>query len=146
MFLDFSNRFGFVHLTRSPHYPQGNGEAEQAVQIIKNLFKKASDPYIALLNYRSTPLQHDKSPAGLFMNRKLRTRIPTISAKYTFCLYNTEKYKSIDAKIKERQKINFDKRHRAKERSFFVEEQLVWVNTPKTTQAKEVKFNLQGQF
>ena len=138
-FLDFSNRFGFVYLTSSPHYPQGNGEAERAGQTIKNLLKKASDPYIALLNYRSTPLQHGKNPAELFMNKKLRTRISTISAKYTFCHYNTEKYKSIDTKIKERQKMNFDQPHRVKEHSFFVEEQLVWVNTPKTTQAKVVK-------
>ena len=123
VFLDFSNRFGFVHLTSSPHYTQGNREAERAIQTIKNLSKKASDPYIALLNYRSTPLQHGKSPAELFMNRKLHTRIPTISAKYTFCQHNAKKYKSIDAKIKERQKMDFDKQHQAKERSPFVEEQ-----------------------
>ena len=61
VFLDFSNRFGFVHLTSSPHHPQGNGETERAVQTIKNLFK-----YIALLNYRST-LQHGKSPAELWI-------------------------------------------------------------------------------
>ena len=73
------------------------------------------------------------------MNGKLQTRIPTISTQYTFCHYNVEKYKSINAKIKERQKTNFDKRHRAKERSSFVEEQPVWVNTPKTTQAKSSK-------
>ena len=101
MFLDFSNRFDFVHLIGSPHYPQGNGEAERAVQTIKNLLKEASDPYIALLNYRRTPLQHGKSPAELFMNRKFRARIPTITAKYTFCQQNAKKYKSVDAKIKE---------------------------------------------
>ena len=103
VFLDFSNRFGFVHLTSSPHYPQGNGEAERAVQTIKNLIKKASDPYIALLNYRSIPLQHDKSPAELFMNRKLQTRIPTISAKYTFRQHNAKKYKS-KIKLKKKDK------------------------------------------
>ena len=32
------------------------------------------------------------------------------------------KYTSIGAKIKDRQKMNFDKRHRPKERSSFVEE------------------------
>ena len=73
------------------------------------------------------------------MNRKLRTRIPTISAKYTFCQHNAKKYKSIDAKIKERQKMNFDKRHRAKDRSSFVKKLPVWVNAPKTTQRKIVK-------
>ena len=133
-FLDFSNRFGFVHLTSSPHHTQGNGKAERAVQTIKNLLKKASDSYIALLNYRSTPLQYGKSPAELFMKRKLRTQIPTISAKYRFCLYNAEKYKSIDAKIKERQK-----KKRISTSVIELEEQPVWVNILKTTQAKVEK-------
>ena len=101
--------------------------------------KKASDPYIALLNSLSTPLRHSKSLVELFMNRKLRTRIPAISEKYTFCQYNDKKYKSTDAKIKERQKVDFDKRHRAKECSSFVEEQPVWVNTSKTSQGNIVK-------
>ena len=35
--------------------------------------------------------------------------------------------------------MDFDKRRRAKERSSFVEEQTVWVNTPKTTVGKIVK-------
>ena len=35
--------------------------------------------------------------------------------------------------------MDFDKQHRAKERSSFVEEQPVWVNTPKTTQGKIIK-------
>ena len=35
--------------------------------------------------------------------------------------------------------MDFDKWHRAKERSSFVEEQPVWVNTPKSTQGKIVK-------
>ena len=99
------------------------------MQTIKNLFKKASDPYIALLNYRSTPLQHGKSPAELLMNRKLRNRIPTIPQQNVFCQHNVEQHKNADTKLKARQKVNFDKRHQARERTSFIEGQPVWLKT-----------------
>ena len=76
-FLKFAMNYNFTHITSSPHHPQGNGEAERAVQTIKILLKKAQDPYIALLNYRTTPLQHGSSPSELLMSRKLRSRVPT---------------------------------------------------------------------
>lgn len=70
--------FGFLHLTSSFHHPQGNEEAEHAVQTVKNQLKKASDPYVVLLNYSSTPLQYSKSYAEIMMNRKLRMWIFSI--------------------------------------------------------------------
>ncbi|KAK7939091.1 hypothetical protein WMY93_002417 [Mugilogobius chulae] len=82
-FKDFAENYGFEHTTSSPLYPQSNGLAEKAVQIVKRLFKKAtetcSDPYLALLNYRTSPLENGKSPAELLMNRELRTRLPSAS-------------------------------------------------------------------
>ena len=77
-FTDFSKSYGFVHTTSSPRFPQTNGEAEGAVQTIKNLLKKAQDPYKGLLNYRNTPLDGITfSPAQLLMDRRLKSSQPT---------------------------------------------------------------------
>ncbi len=97
-FRDFAKAYEFEHVTSSPYYPQSNGMAEKGVQIAKRLLQKAmdtqSDPCLALLSYRTTPLDCGQSPAELLMNRKLRTRLPTVSAhKDTFVPSNKSKQK-----------------------------------------------------
>ena len=83
-FRDFSEQYQFEHVTSSPHFPRSNGKAEKTVQIAKNLLKKAkregSDPYLAILNYRNTPIDGlDASPAQMLMHRRTRTTLPTAS-------------------------------------------------------------------
>ena len=39
-FAAFARRWGFDHITSSPHYPQSNGKAENAVKTVKRLFTK----------------------------------------------------------------------------------------------------------
>merc|ERR1712240_210912 len=80
-FARVSDYWGCKHETSSPHHQSGNGKAERAVQTIKNLMKKEEDPFLALLNYRSTPLECGKSPAELMMNRQIRNRIPLFQRK-----------------------------------------------------------------
>ena len=129
-FAKFSDYWGFKHDSSSPHHQSGNGEAERAVQTIKNLLKKEEDPYLALLNYRSTPLESGKSPAELMLNRKIRNRIP---------LFRREKkdqtFRKRDKQAKMRQKRNFDQRHRVKKLPSLKPGQPVWIKTPKTTEA-----------
>ena len=40
-FMSFASSYGFHHLMSSPKFPQSNGQAERAVQTIKNLLKKS---------------------------------------------------------------------------------------------------------
>ena len=73
----FASSYGFSHDTSSPHYPQSNGQAERTVQTVKRLLKKAEDPFLALLIYRSTPLSWcGLSPAELLMGRRVRANLP----------------------------------------------------------------------
>ena len=44
---------------------------ELYVYTIKDLLNKSDDPYLAILAYRSTPLENGYSPAELLMGRKL---------------------------------------------------------------------------
>ena len=79
-FTDFATTWGFKHTVTSPKHSQSNGLAERSVQTVKSMLKKAKaskqDPYIALLQYRNSPVTSKYSPAQLLMNRNLRTKLP----------------------------------------------------------------------
>ena len=113
-FAKFAEDYGFTHILTSPRYPQANGEVERAVQTVKNLLKKTSDPYKALMAYRATPLESGLSPAELLMGRKIRTRIPTSPSNLNPCWPYLEQFRENDTSLKDRQKRDFDRRHSAK--------------------------------
>lgn len=79
----FAEQYDFHHVTSSPYFAQSNGQAEKGVPSLKQLLKTASDsnsdPYLALLSYRASPIQCGLSPAEPLMNRKLRTTLPSYS-------------------------------------------------------------------
>ena len=79
-FLTFANAWGIKTTTSSATYSQSNGQAEGCVQSMKNVLKKAHeqnrDPYLALLEYRNSPITGLKSsPAQILMSRRLRSKI-----------------------------------------------------------------------
>ena len=122
--------YNFTHITSSPYHPQGNGEAERAVQTIKILLKKAQDPYIALLNYRTTPLQHGSSPSELLMSRKLRSQVPTFPSVHVPQKQDVEQFRKTNRQLRNQQKHYFHNRHRVRELVPLKEGQPVWIQTP----------------
>ena len=52
----FAKDYGFTHVTSSQGFASSNGQIERTVRTVKNLFKKAEDPYMALLDYRNSPI------------------------------------------------------------------------------------------
>ena len=55
----FAKDYGFTHVTSSPGFPSSNGQIERTVRTVKNLFRKSEDPYMALLDYRNSPIDAD---------------------------------------------------------------------------------------
>ena len=73
----FAERYKFSHVTSSPHYPKSNGFIERMFRTVKQLMKYEDDTYLALLNYRATPLPWcGLSPSQLLMGRRIRTPVP----------------------------------------------------------------------
>ena len=126
-FKNFAAEYGFQHITSSPKFPQSNGEAERAVQTVKHLLTKASDPYLALLAYRATPLQNGYSPAELLMGRRLRTTVPALPTLLNPALpdYNTLEAKEREKRMNDAR--SFDKRHGARNLEPLVPGEDVWI-------------------
>ena len=112
-FGEFAKRYNFTHITSSPHYPASNGQAERAVQTIKHPLRKADDPFLAILSYRATPLPWcAKSPAELLMGRKLRTTLPRTSESLVPQWPHLQEFRERNKHFKEKQKADYDRRHR----------------------------------
>lgn len=80
-FKKFAVSWGFIHYTSSPHHPSGNGVAEAAVKVIKNILKKADDVYMAVLEHRNTPDLNGYSSSQKLNSRSLRTTLPAHGSK-----------------------------------------------------------------
>jgi transposase InsO family protein len=81
-FKEFCQTWHIEHATSSPLYPKSNGFAEAMVKITKGALQRAkdsgSDPHLALLDLRATPVDsHLPSPAELLNRRRFRTTIPS---------------------------------------------------------------------
>ena len=126
VFAGFAASYGFRHVTSSPRFPQSNGEAERAVQTVKNLLKKAADPYLALLAYRATPLQSGYSPAQLLMGGRLGTTVPILPTQLYPALPDGVAFAREEREKRRSDAENYNRRHRVKALSALTAGERVW--------------------
>ena len=76
------NSCGIKHHTSSPNYLQSNGFSERMVQTVKHVLSKSSDPYMAMLCLRATPVAHNlPSPCELLNKRRYQTNLPAAGTR-----------------------------------------------------------------
>ena len=84
-FTKFMKGNGIKHTLVAPYHPRSNGQAERFVQTFKHFFKAEGSDSIKqslarfLFSYRTTPTSTTgQTPAELFLNRRVRTRLDLI--------------------------------------------------------------------
>lgn len=125
-FKNFAQEYNFTHITSSPYFPRSNGCVEAAVKVAKNLLKKNQDINLALLAYRSTPLENGFSPGELLMARKIRTHLPVLPSKLN-TLVDTSSFREREEQAKGKLCSKFNVRHNSKELSELNVGDSVWV-------------------
>lgn len=120
-FRKFCHEYSIELNTSSPNYPQSNGLAERAVQIAKQMLRKAQSELKELsellLEYRCTTIPHlGAAPCELLLNRLVWTKFPILETKLKPRVQNgvTNKIEIYRTKYKQ----NYDKT--AKDRDEFV--------------------------
>lgn len=111
---NFCSDWEIEHVTSSPYFPRSNGLAERSIRTVKSLLKKChetkSDPYIALLQYRTTPKGSLESPSELLMSRKLRTKLPILKKNLKPKLINYRRHRRLKKEKQEKLKTYYNKR------------------------------------
>ena len=131
-FATFCQKWSIEHVTSSPHYPQSNGKAENAVKTVKKLFNKCKSSgqseYLALLDWRNTASEGMKtSPAQRLMGRRSKTLLLTPTTLLQ-PLYNTRDDLLALLKQKKKQRHHYDKR--AKPLKPLLPGDSVWLRLP----------------
>lgn len=115
----------------SPHYHRSNGELERSVKVAHDILKKAEDPDLALLIYRTIPGPCGFSPTELLMGRPLRTTLPMWPSQLIPIMQNHPDSQRKD-KEKRRQAQEYGQRHTVSCHKEPLIGGFVWVRDPGT--------------
>ena len=127
---EFSEVYGFNHITTSPYYPQANGQAEQTVKTVKDLLRHAKDPHMALLSYHATPLAWcGLSPAELLMGCKIRTTVPQPMNVFIPTRTHIQNLSKLHQSYKSKQDDYYNRQHHVKSLPTLPANIPVWVQT-----------------
>lgn len=112
VFQKFLTRWDITHVTSAPRKSQSNGEAERAVQTVKQLMNKNINLQAALCSYRDTPLESGYSPAQLLFGRSLNSM-----GIGNWRVADENRFRKRDRQIKFRFERNYNERFAVRERS-----------------------------
>ena len=114
----------------SPFYPQSNGQAERTVQTVMGIMQKSTDLFLALLSYKSTPIPWcGLSPAKLCMGRRIRSSVPQIKNLLALTWTYIPKFSKKNSDFKDKQKRNYDWRHRVHDLPDIPDDAGVWIQS-----------------
>ncbi|XP_028164361.1 uncharacterized protein K02A2.6-like [Ostrinia furnacalis] len=127
--LDYFKSKDICLTTSSPHYPRSNGMAEKAVDISKNILKKAAEDSVDyreyVMSYNNAPLAGMVvSPSQILNSRTMRTLVPiTEKALEPVVIKNIHKLLILKQSIN---KSKFDRSVRKKEVKFNIGDEVVY--------------------
>lgn len=110
----FRLSWDFEHIFSSARHPQSNGKAENAVKTAKRILKKAkhagTDPMLALLHWRNTPMESTNiSPVQLLFSRQTKTLLPVRSFRLKPQTLNSAKTEQRLNENKRKQKFYYNR-------------------------------------
>lgn len=127
-FRSMCEEYGITHLRTAPYHPQSNGQAERFVDTFKRGFAKLKGEgkpteralEVFLHTYRATPSEtlNGRSPAELFLGRKLRTRLSLLHPK-------TGSSPDCRADLRTKMESQFNLKHGSRSRDFHVGDRVI---------------------
>ncbi len=97
------------------------------METVKLILKKCDDEYLALLNYRNSPLLNGYSPAQLSMGRKLKTRTPCHPDELKPCIPEYETVLKKETEYRRKMQENYNRRHGVVQGAQFSKGDRVWI-------------------